>query len=414
MIIKSFAAESSSAALKLVRREMGGDAIVLKTRHLSDSAGGPRIEVTACLEKPSVAQSSVLLAGENERAMSAPAKTSSADLPRKHDSRLEKTDKINRPGQADRLRHTEKSTRNDNTVKLNRSVHDSDLGSKINAIDLKLDQLIVQGGLDRRSSYLSPAFSSIADSLSLADFSRDFISSFIKSLEENFAFDGKVHAAAHRHLVTRLAELMTPTMQFKAGDALLFMGPAGSGKTSLMGKLAVRLVAQGGMKVRLASLDDQKLAAQDELQSFAEFLQVDATELDRTSPLDRTDNGMITLIDTPALPNDSSRFEQLRVDIDRLNPSHRFAVFSALTRSSDTIDIAQRMTALAPTDLIVTMLDLTQRYGSIIAAAEASGKKIAFMTDAPGGIGEANVPDPDRVARTVLNTEAANEPTENI
>ena len=61
MIIKSFVAESASAALKMVREEMGGDAIVLKTRQVFDRTNRPRVELTACIEKASVAQASTIL-----------------------------------------------------------------------------------------------------------------------------------------------------------------------------------------------------------------------------------------------------------------------------------------------------------------------------------------------------------------
>ena len=41
MIIKSFTAESATAAMKMVRKEMGGEAIVLKTRQVVDRHNRP-------------------------------------------------------------------------------------------------------------------------------------------------------------------------------------------------------------------------------------------------------------------------------------------------------------------------------------------------------------------------------------
>ncbi|RKX20827.1 MAG: hypothetical protein DRP35_05405, partial [Candidatus Zixiibacteriota bacterium] len=60
MIIKSFKAETSASALKMVRSEMGGDAIILKTRELIGELGNNRIEITACLENPTVGQSNAI------------------------------------------------------------------------------------------------------------------------------------------------------------------------------------------------------------------------------------------------------------------------------------------------------------------------------------------------------------------
>ena len=61
MIIKSFTADSVAAALKEVRAELGGEAVVLKTRQLVNPGDSNRIEITACLDKPTAAQASVAL-----------------------------------------------------------------------------------------------------------------------------------------------------------------------------------------------------------------------------------------------------------------------------------------------------------------------------------------------------------------
>ena len=57
MVIKSYVAPSVAGALKMIRAELGSKAVVLKTRGLSarESGVGRRmVEITACLEKPSV------------------------------------------------------------------------------------------------------------------------------------------------------------------------------------------------------------------------------------------------------------------------------------------------------------------------------------------------------------------------
>jgi flagellar biosynthesis GTPase FlhF len=91
--------------------------------------------------------------------------------------------------------------------------------------------------------------------------------------------------------------------------------------------------------------------------------------------------------------------------IDAVHPDHRFLVFSSLTRSRDIIDLARAYKSLDPSHVIVTMTDLSSRYGSLVAAATGSGVKIAFTTNSPGGIGTVNAPDPDFIARNLLNVE---------
>ena len=62
MIVKSFRASSAVRALKKVREEMGQEAIVLKTRQIRLKTGGTAVEITACIEKPTVGVASRVLA----------------------------------------------------------------------------------------------------------------------------------------------------------------------------------------------------------------------------------------------------------------------------------------------------------------------------------------------------------------
>jgi flagellar biosynthesis GTPase FlhF len=63
MIVKSFVGGSAASALKQVREEMGRDAVVLKTREVTEG-GVRRVEVTACLDRPSADRASRILATE--------------------------------------------------------------------------------------------------------------------------------------------------------------------------------------------------------------------------------------------------------------------------------------------------------------------------------------------------------------
>jgi hypothetical protein len=63
------------------------------------------------------------------------------------------------------------------------------------------------------------------------------------------------------------------------------------------------------------------------------------------------------------------------------------------------------MRLLKPSHLVMTMLDATARHGSLVAASVASGLKLAFATDSPGGVGMIKPPDPNQLARATLRPE---------
>src|SRR5512138_740160 len=52
MIIKTITADSMAAGLKLVRSELGKDAVVLKSREIPGGSANGRVEITACTERP--------------------------------------------------------------------------------------------------------------------------------------------------------------------------------------------------------------------------------------------------------------------------------------------------------------------------------------------------------------------------
>ncbi|MEA3296233.1 MAG: GTPase [candidate division Zixibacteria bacterium] len=372
MIIRSFTADTASAALKEVRKAMGSDAIVLKTRQSTDPISGSCVEITACLEKPSVAQSSATLCDRNQ------GETSVAKIP--SGSRQVPTPDIESA----------------------EVTGDADLHRRIVELDRKLDRLVIPGSALQTASDIPDQLQKIHNRLSDADLSKQAISMAIGR-----AMTGKEEATTKQALVEHLANVTEPNLNFQAGDRILFAGPPGAGKSSAMGKLAAQLVVREKKKIALVTLDNQKIAAWDELCSYSEILGADVVDPMESTEKNASASDQITLIDTPALPTDEDKLRTLLDKIDRIKPNVRFAVFSTLIRSSDALMFSEQMEVLAPTHLIMTMLDLTNRYGSVITVAEKTGLKISFATDAPGGIGDIKTPDPDLLARSLLGMEVS-------
>ena len=374
MIIKSFTAESASAALKTVRKEMGGNAIVLKTRQLTDRLGGPRVEITACLENPTVGQASVL-----------------------------STPDASQTGRPALL---------EDSVRSAPPMEPADTGSteagiyqRLDELDRKFDRLVSTERPFASGVGTPEAVRIICDRLYDADLPEEFVSSVLGPALSQGGAEDNIEDRVRSTLVEHLSSLMTPAVSFQPGDRVAFIGPAGSGKSSVMGKLAARLVIQEKRKVSLVSLDDRKLGAYDELCGYAEVLGATVAEpVDSGGKVEPVSDA-IQLIDTPGLAADEEGRRELAGRLDQSDPGYRFAVFSSLMRSSDALAMATLMEPLAPTHIAMTMLDLTDRIGSALAVAGATGWKIALVSDSPGGIGDLKTPDPDRVARTLLRME---------
>ena len=379
MIIKSFTGESASAALKKVRTEMGGDAVVLKTREVPGDLRN-RFEITACLDKPSVAQSSTLLAEKKET----PTATVRKQLPpvNRMEAAVEAPDKPTIEEMYERMR----------------------------GIEHKLDRFFSAGsGVVQNTAERNEGVQKLYSRLIDADVPEDYIGTLLSSTVENCADMSALPAEFARAIEASFESMAATDLEFKAGDTLVFVGPPASGKTSTLGKLAAHLVLHSKKKVNLVSLDTLKVGAYDEIHNYGDLLGIAVSDAFQSSKVEMPPADAITLIDSPGLSADPARRQQVIDKVKHLNPTYCFATFSALTRSSDIATFLDWITPFSPTHLIGTMLDVTERFGSLVAAAHQSSLRIAFTSDAPGGMGSIKTFDAAGLAGRITGPEVGHE-----
>jgi flagellar biosynthesis protein FlhF len=380
MVIRSYTADSVARALKQVRTEMGGDAVVLKTRVVDGENSEKQYEVTACLDQPTVEQ-------------------------------------------ADHVLHTPQSgTAVKETPTVNPRVDLSEIlddvdddagvdGGPLTAVEKKLDLLLQANRLTRLG--LKPELDVLdraAQALRDADVPESFVVDLLKDVRQDHDADQIDPATIRRHLTDYLDYIIGSEMSFKVGDRVVVVGPAGSGKTSIIGRIAAKLVHTDKLKVKLVSLDNFKVGAHDEIASYADLLGVNPVTGGSPNDDDAdADADKVVLIDTCAWPKDAERLGELKEAIGSLNPTHRLVVFSALTRSSDVQAATGEMAWLEPTHLVFTQTDLTRRWGGMLAATSATNLKLAMITDSPSGAEAYRTPDAAAVAAALLGGEDKSE-----
>jgi len=392
MIIKSFTAETASAAMKLVRKDMGGDAIVLKTKQVTDRRNRRQVEITACIEAPTVAQASSLLVATGV----APVETTVNRLPRDITEPMPELPTEPEPIVPEPQPIPKPTIELVAPAPAVMPVNDE----RFDALEAKLDRL---ADLMRRYAPADEAeqrLEPVREVLRKADLSEEFINEFTDRYAAELKADNPLDNA-RLCLVTELAHLMVPDLKIKPGDRLLFVGPAGAGKSSVMGKLATQLVTRDKRKVALAGLEFHKVGAYEELTGYADLLNVDVASASEPA----SGRKVITLIDAPAMPSDPNAREAFVNSARAARASHCFVVVSALTRSTDMLAFAQQLKAVGPTHIIGTMLDLTDRYGSLVTAAKALDAKIALISDRKGAAGRVKAPDPAALAAAITGTE---------
>jgi flagellar biosynthesis protein FlhF len=162
------------------------------------------------------------------------------------------------------------------------------------------------------------------------------------------------------------------------------VGPTGVGKTTTIAKLAAYAKLELKQKVALLTLDTFRMAAVDQLQQYAQILQVPIhvalTVEDLRSALRFYQDRTLVLIDTPGHnPKDGEVLGQMRRFLDELPDVETHLVLSATTKPRDLADIAQRFETLKPTRLIFTKLDETSTYGPILSTLVRVKKPLSYL-----------------------------------
>ncbi|MBN4076247.1 hypothetical protein JYT16_00870 [Gemmatimonas aurantiaca] len=419
MVIKSFLGETVAATLKQIRSDLGSKAVVLKTRGLNaaESGVGRRmVEITACLENPTIGALQASFSDKNV-AVSNVGSRIEESLPRERF--------VNAVNDSSERRNTlvDEKSAEDASMKNNSTRDDSsriesleerykqplDMEEYVRRLEEKLDVILdrqVRPLTLAKGEEYSQQVSDVGHALLTQDIQDCHVRPLLIRLSEKMNENPSRNSIeiAEQMLADEFAERCYPALPLGAGDRAVFVGPAGSGKTSILGKIAVKMLFKDKIKTTLATLDDFRVGAQEEIAGYSEALGatlVDIAKQSKTDVRNQNSDG-VTLIDCHSNVNDQRQFARLQARIREIAPTHIFLVISALTRSADLTRLVRRFSAFNPTHLIVTHTDLTDTVGGIYTALKETVLPLVALSNAPGSIGELQTPDPAALARMAL------------
>ena len=180
---------------------------------------------------------------------------------------------------------------------------------------------------------------------------------------------------------------------------VFFIGPTGVGKTTTIAKIASKFKVEEGKKVGLITADTYRMAAANQLQTYANILGVPLNViyspeelLDTVKKQVRENDDLdVILVDTIGF---SHKNEEQRQDTKKLisalgdyYDSEVYLVLSATTKQKDLIDIADSYMEFAKFNLIFTKLDETKCLGNIFNMKLYTKAPLSYIT-----VGQ-NVPD---------------------
>jgi flagellar biosynthesis protein FlhF len=211
----------------------------------------------------------------------------------------------------------------------------------------------------------------------------------------------------------RCAEPLIPK-QGRRQIAML-VGPTGVGKTTTIAKLAGRFGMNGDLRVGLITVDTYRVAAVDQLRTYAEIIdlpmQVVTSPEQLSSALDLFAEFDLVLIDTAGRsPHDDRRLEELKQLVDAAAPDHIYLVLSLAAGAKSLRAAADRFAAVRPTSLVLTKLDEAVGCGVLLSTSRDIALPVTYLTagqEVPRDIEPAN---PCRMARLIIGRDQLGTP----
>ncbi len=211
---------------------------------------------------------------------------------------------------------------------------------------------------------------------------------------------------AVRAQLARAVESMLPTSgpirQVQCGKPTIvaLVGPTGVGKTTTVAKLAANLCLREHRKVGLITIDTYRIAAVDQLRTYAEIidipLQVVMTPNQLKDAVARLADKDVLLIDTAGRSQrDVTKIGELRAYFDVIRPDEVHLVLSSTCTVDVLLDTIQRFQAVGIDRVIFTKLDEAIGFGAMLACLEKADAQLSYVTtgqDVPDDIevGEGN------------------------
>ncbi len=192
---------------------------------------------------------------------------------------------------------------------------------------------------------------------------------------------------------------------------IVLVGPTGVGKTTTIAKLAGRLSLIEKKKVGLITVDTYRIGAIEQLKTYADIMNIPFNVVFSIKDMEKSIEDMsecdMILIDTTGRSSKNiMQISELGAFIRKTNSTNIHLVMSSTTKNSDIKTIVQGYKVLNYNNVIITKLDETSNYGSILNILNYAKKPLSYVTTGQ------NVPDDikclnsDEVINLIIGVEA--------
>lgn len=394
MIIKKFQGKTENEAVETAKKELGGNIVIMNVRNVRKKGlfsflAPQKVEVTVALEEESVA-------ARNKT----PQVKSGGTL----------TDAIANIKSVDTSSFFDASVGPENDRK---PLVEEDSSQKV--IEEKLDNLhsLLEQQLQKPEEHKPEQTEKTVENKENPEKNQeDEIQQFLKLLY-NTMLNNEVNEVYANQIIDEIVKLNKPNMPFdyalantyqkmilkfgkpagitaakKGPKVVFFVGPTGVGKTTTIAKIASKFSVEAGKKVALLTADTYRIAAAEQLRTYANILEVPfrviySTEEVERALLDFKDYDYV-LVDTAGHSHQNEAQKETMNgfihSVDGLAEKEVFLVLSATTKYRDLVSISDTYSAITDYKLIFTKLDETVTLGNLLNLKLHTGCSLSYVT----------------------------------
>jgi flagellar biosynthesis protein FlhF len=212
-----------------------------------------------------------------------------------------------------------------------------------------------------------------------------------------------------RKLVGEMVPSAAP-MRLKAGGGptvVALVGPTGVGKTTTIAKLAANMKLREKKSVGLITIDSYRIAAVEQLKTYAQILKVPLvsvlTPSDLRSAIERMSSMDLVLIDTAGRSQrDDPRIAELNGFLQAARADQVHLVLSSTSRERTTRETIERFRPLGVTQLIFTKVDEAVGLGVILNTLKRVNLRVSYLTNGQSVPDDIEVASAGRLAKLIL------------
>jgi flagellar biosynthesis protein FlhF len=192
-----------------------------------------------------------------------------------------------------------------------------------------------------------------------------------------------------------------------ARRVVALVGPTGVGKTTTVAKLAANFKLVHGLRPGLVTVDTFRIAAVEQLRTYAEIIDLPLAVANSPGEMRRAIDELgdvdLVLIDTAGRsPRDEVRIRELADFLIEAKPDEVHLVLSAVAGERSLRAAVERFAVARADRLILTKLDEADGLGGVLAVIGQANRPVSYLTTGQAVPDDIEPADRRRLARLIL------------